>query len=67
MKFFDWSIGYVYIVCYVDSVSLYPEQVVVSSRQYPVTGIARAALGLTQQCCHLAGFSPAYSTDSYAY
>ena len=47
MKFFDWSIGYVYIVCYVDSVSLYPEQVVVSSRQYPVTGIARAALGLT--------------------
>ena len=47
MKFFDWSIGYVYIVCYVDSVSLYPEQVVVSSRQYAVTGIARAALGLT--------------------
>ena len=47
MKFFDWSIGYVYIVCYMDSVSVYPEQVVVSSRHCPVDGIAGAALGLT--------------------
>ena len=47
MKFFAWSIGYVYIVCCVDSVSLYSEQVVVSSRHNPVAGIARAAQGLT--------------------
>ena len=47
MKFFVWSIGYVYIVCYMDSVPIYPEQVVVSSRHHPVTGIAGADLGLT--------------------